>query len=452
MVGLNIRTIARAGVFAGLTLVAGVPAGWATDLKDSIERTVATNPEIGVARAQRRAADQEIPQAVAGYLPQLDLRGFAGYQRTDSSTTRSRSSRSPGEDGDVDKFAREGTIGLTQLLFDGFVTPARIARARVLADVAAYSTHRTTEIVGLSGVERHLDTLRQQELLRLAEANAQVHRTYMVLVSQRVASGRGRMVDQVQTEGRLAQAEASVIQSRGQLTDALSRYRRVVGEEAADLVRPEPPTSHVPERLDEALARAQRQNPALPAAAGQVAASRENVTAAQGAFYPRIALEGGATRGGDTGGEDGSVTNDTALLTARHNFYRGGSDLATIRGERARVEAAQYSEDAARRAVADDVRVTHNAWMTARARLVELRRYVRATEQVRDAYIQQYNLGQRSLLDLLDIENELFNARSSYVTGEFVELFAQYQTLTAMGELLPVLGIPLPEEARPATR
>jgi len=435
-----------------MTLALVAAFGWpsaapAETLREALEKVLSTNPDIGITRSQRNAAVKEIDQAFGGYLPSVDLRAAGGYEHSNTPSTRGRATRQRGDDGDVDKLRREATLGLSQLLFDGFGTPSRIQRARQLADSASHNVRRAAETTGLSTVEAYLEVLRQREILELSRTNVQVHERFLRQVEDRQRTGRGREADTVQARGRLAFAQSTLIQQQGRVRDAESQYAQVVGDFPGELQRPTPPVELLPESPAPLRDVAQASNPALASAESRIRAAEQLVRETRSPFYPRVSVELQGTRAEDLDGVDGENHQESALLVMRYNLYRGGSDLAANRAAQERLSEARQTLSQTQRAIDDDIRVSHNAWTTSRQRVERLREYAQASERVRNAYEQQFALGERSLFDLLDSENELFNARQSLVSAMYAEIFGVYQTLTAAGRLLSSLGLPNPPEA-----
>ncbi|MGH6885832.1 MAG: TolC family protein, partial [Geminicoccales bacterium] len=158
-------------------------------------------------------------------------------------------------------------------------------------------------------------------------------------------------------------------------------------------------------------------------------------------------LELGASAGEDLDGVEGSDVSAQALLVLRYNLFRGGGDIAREREAFSRLEEARQAVRVAQRDAEEEARVAFNALTTARARVTALGQGVEAQRATRDIYAQQFDLGQRGLLDLLDAENELFNGRSNLVTATFTETFAAYRVLAIIGTLLDTLSIDRPQEA-----
>jgi adhesin transport system outer membrane protein len=208
-----------------------------------------------------------------------------------------------------------------------------------------------------------------------------------------------------------------------------------------------PPVADLPESEEASAAVAAATNPTVLIANADVEVAEAELRGSRAGNYPNLDLELGASAGRDIDGVDGRDISAQALLVLRYNLFRGGGDIAREREAFSRVKEAREAVRVARRDAEEEARVAFNALTTARARLVALNQGVEAQRATRDIYAQQFDLGQRGLLDLLDAENELFNDRSNLVTATYTELFAVYRVLAVVGTLLDALEIERPKEA-----
>ncbi|HEX6144068.1 MAG TPA: TolC family outer membrane protein [Geminicoccaceae bacterium] len=416
---------------------------WALTLEDTVEVALATNPEVGVVAADREAIDQELRQARALYLPSLDLRGAIGPEYTNSPATRAR----PGDDNSETLIRMESQVTLTQMLFDGFSTRSEVDRQLARIDSAAYRVREAGEFIALDAIEAHLNVLRNEALVELAEQNVIEHQRILGQVGQLERQGGGTIADVRQTEARVAAANSALATAVGNLRDARAIYRSVVGIPPEDLALPDPPVAAVPGGAEAAAADAFVGNPTVRIAEADIEVARAELQGARSGYYPRLDLEMGAGANRDIDGIEGSDVDAQALVVLRYNLFRGGGDIAREREAFARLREAREVLRRAKRAAEEDARVAYNAFLTAQDRADALEAQAVATRSTRDAYAQQFDIGQRSLLDLLDAENELFIARSNLITAQFTELFAVYRVLAATGDLLMVMDVDAAKES-----
>ncbi len=436
-VGLRRWTLA---LMATAAIVAGDGAASAATIAETVQRALDTNPEVGIVQNNRRAVDQELRQARAGYLPSLDFRGAAGPEWSDNFTTRSF------EGGSETKLRSEADLTLSQMLFDGFETKSEVDRQRARVDSAAYRVEEAAEFVGLNAIEAHLDVLRNQEIVRLNEANIAQHERILGQVRDLEENGRGDIADVRQTEARLARAFDTLATSRGSLADAIAAYQRVVGIRPGDLEDTEAPVAGLPPSPEDAANLASVSSPTVRIAAADVDVAAAETRASRSGFYPRFDLQVGAGLNHDIDGADGRDNDARALLVMRYNLYRGGADMALEREAFHRMNEARVTLENTRRDAEQEARISYNALDTARARIEASVAKVEAQRRTRDAYASQFEIGQRQLLDVLDSENELFLDRVSLTTALYTERFAVYRVLAVVGELLDTLEIARPRE------
>lgn len=418
----------------------------AETLEDSIIRALYTNPDVGVVQADRRAIDQELRQARALYLPSVDLRAATGPEYTNSSVTRGRSTRPPGGDASSTLMRMEAQLTLTQMLFDGFATTSEVERQLARTDSAAFRVEEAAEFIALDAVETHLDVLRNQILLSQSKENLAAHEEILGRVRQGEQRGGGSIADVWQTEARLAAARTNLATATGNLRDAQARYVRVTGSPADELENSLAPLFALPEGPETAAAKAATNSPTVQIATADIDVAKAELKGSRAGYYPRFDLELGTAAEKQIDGLTDSKVDAQALVVMRYNLFRGGGDIAREREAFSRVRESRQGLRKAQNEAEEQARISYNALMTARSRVEALIAQKRASAATREAYAEQFDLGQRSLLDLLDAENEYYLARASLTTAEFTESFAVYRVLAVIGDLLPTLDIDRPKE------
>lgn len=427
-------------LFASAATVIGGSGASATSLQETVYGAIETNPEIDIVKTNRLAVDQELRQARAGYLPSLDVRAAAGPEWSDNNTTRARN-------GSDTRFRTEAQLTLSQMLFDGFATQSEVERQQARIDSAAHRVEEAAEFIALNAIEAHLDILRNQEIVRLNEANIAQHERILAQVRDLEATGRGDIGDVRQTESRLARAFDTLAIARGSLADAIARYQRVVDMRPGDLQDAEAPVAVLPPSAEDAANLASVNSPTVRIAAADTDVAGAEIRASRAGFFPRFDLELGTSANRNIDGAQGRDNDATGLLVMRYNLYRGGADMALEREAFHRANEARASLHNTRRLAEEEARVSYNRLETARARLDALTNKELAQRQTRDIYAEQFEIGQRELLDLLDAENELFLNRVELVTAVYTERFAAYRVLAVVGDLLNTLEVVPPRES-----
>lgn len=412
-------------------------------LKQAMATGIATNPEYGEVAANRRATDEELEQGRALYKPSIDARAETGWEYTDSPTTRGGSD----DDDSEHKWRNLASVTLTQMLFDGFNTKYEVERQKARVTSAANRVRETAELVGLSIVESYLEVLRQRQLLVIARENVQDHLNIMDQIADGVSAGRSTQADSEQANARLAAAKAGEASIRESLRVAEANYRREIGDDAGQLQLPEIPYGNLSPSVDTEVEKALAYSPTLQIFAADIEVAYAEAQQTKSTFYPQLDLELNGTAGHDLNGIDGREVGAHALLVANWNLYRGGADMARSREFIHRHQQSKESRAKAAREVENDVRTTWASMVSAGERAKEFSSQADANTEVVKAYRDQFNLDRRTLLDVLDAQNELFVSRSNTINAEFLEMFAVYRLLALKGSLLPVLGVPYPRES-----
>jgi adhesin transport system outer membrane protein len=416
----------------------------AETLTEVIQRTLETNPDVLITINNRRAIDQELKQAQAGYWPSVELTGAYGRERSDNTSTRSRTG------GEITLTRQELGLTLSQMLFDGFSVKHRVAQQHSLVNSAAYRIKNTSENIALVTAELYLEIFRRQELLELSKNNVVVHQKLREQIRILVEGGVGRKADIHQSTSRLALAKSSLVNAQGNLRHAKINYQRVTGEFPKALTMPALTAveAAVPETVEIALDNALSNNPSLKVVHADREAAQSAHRQSKSAFMPRFSLELNVNENDNLDGIEGENDDINAMFRMRYNLYQGGADKARIQETAERIGTAQEVIRRTQRVVEENLLLSWNSLITIRTRLDYLKEHVNSTEEVLQSYKEQFKLGQRSLLDLLDSENELFNARASLVTAQYTKILSIFQLLERMGSLLDTLGIKRPKEAR----
>ncbi len=413
----------------------------ADTLQEAVDATVKTNPDVLAATHERQAVSKEVDQARAGYYPTLDLAVGTGWEMTDNPSTRA-SGR-----GEVHLNRDEASLNLRQMLFDGFETPNEVDRQEARTNSRAFGVYSAAENTALDAVLAYHNVLRQQKLVELAQTNLEAHQRTHDQIMLRAERGVGRKADMEQSLGRLALAEANLKSEQANLRDAETAYIRVVGMPPSSLSEPDSPITMIPASLDEAIAMAIENHPTLRLASFDVESAQAQHATAKAPFYPDLHFELGTRADHDIDGQEGKDKDITAMLRLRYNLYNGGRDSARREETAFLINQAAEIRNNTHRQVEESVRLSWNAWQTLSAQMPAREQHVQSSEKARDAYQQQFSLGQRTLLDLLDSENEVFRARTALVNTKYDELYAMYRILNSMGMLLQGLNVELPEAA-----
>lgn len=424
-----------AAVFGGCVLSGSANAG---TLTEAVQATVTNYPEIAEASANRRAIGQELEQAEGLYYPTVDIAIGGGQEWTNTTTINQQ------------WLGRtESSISVAQTLFDGGARAAEVKRQENRIDGAAYRVRERAEAIGLDTVQAYLDVLRNLEVVNLATENLEIHKRTLREIQDRVEAGQSGVGDVQQTESRVSAAEAVLVETLRQLDASEIAYRRLVGEAPLNLEQPTFNEGSLPSNLEDIIAIGMESNPDIRFASADVKTSSAEITAAEANFYPTVNLELDASADHNLDGVEGHNEDFTAMVRLRYNLYRGGIDLGRKQEAVERNAESKQRKMRFERLVEEEIRQGWSTLARSQARAAALGDQVVANGQVAATYRQEFEIGQRDLLDMLDADNELFNSRTSLATVEYAVLFAKYRLLASMGRLNSTLGVALPEEALP---
>jgi adhesin transport system outer membrane protein len=418
----------------------------AMPLREAVERAVTTNPQIGEAIANREATEFELDQGRGGYLPKIDLEANAGALMRDSATTRGL-----GREDDV--FA-ERSVGVVmrQLLFDGFETRAEVEHQASRVDAASHRVLERSETIALAVIREYLDLLRLHRVVASTRENVAYHEQLLGRIVEGTRVGTLSIADQQQAEERLFAARARVVEAVEEVKAAEARFVRLVGHPSGRLSDPASISGALPAGIERAIQLGQQNNPTVMAAQADVDAAHGRLKGADSRFYPKLHLEGRARAGRDLDGIPGDDNELRAGVVLDWNLFNGGIDRAFRQEQIRRVDEATMALYRVAREVEEAVQLAWDRREQQAQRLALLRRQLATVAELVRSYADQFAIGQRSLLDLLDAQNARVNAEISVWTAEAAVKLAEYRILAATGTLLPTLGIAPPPQSVPYAR
>jgi adhesin transport system outer membrane protein len=407
----------------------------AETLQEAVGAILKTNPDVRSIAHNRLGRDEEVRQARSGYLPQVDFIAGYGIQEIQEPVSDSLN-------------PQQFTLSLRQNVFRGFATQNEIERQQARVRSEAYGLQGASENTALRTAEVYLNVLRQQELLRLAEENLNSHLRVGDQIKLRSDSGVASKSDSDQVTGRVSLAHSNVVVAKINLQDAQSNYLAVVGHLPADLQQPAPPPdSLMPATLEEAEDLAVKQHPTLKSAGADLDARQKQHEVAKAPYLPVIDLELDQNweKDFDTSGSNDSLV---AMIKLRYNLFRGFYDQARRAETIELVSEAREIKNGTHRQVIEAMRLSWMAHQAVKDRIKYLEQRVASTVETADSYTQQFNISKRTLLDVLDTEAEVIDAKRALVEARTDGLFAQYRILNGLGQLVKSFELEWPKESQ----
>lgn len=418
-------------------------------LGEAIQLVMSGNPEVQAQTKNRRATDYELAQARALYWPQIDARFGIGPELAENASTDTPDFRLSDPYGDHGRllFRDDAGVTLRQRIFDGGLADSEVLNQISRMKSQAARVHDIAQSKALDAAEAYLNVLSSAERIANAEANVQSHRDMLVLVQKQLETGVGNQADVAQAGSRLANAERLLVVLKGQQQSAAAAFEREVGVPPDSLEKPSLAGAPLPASREEAVARGIEQSPRIQSSKHELEAAEQQIEREAAIFFPQVGLElsGNATH--NAGGRAERTYNAAAQLVVNYNLYRGGADLNRVREfkeqKNLRIQDLRFQERVITQEISD-------AWAeraAQRGSVVALERQVEEATRTQELYRQQFDIGQRLLIDVLDAASDTFNAKDSLIATRYLELLSNYRLMAAEAELVQFMGATLPPEA-----
>jgi adhesin transport system outer membrane protein len=416
----------------------------ADTLQDAVTRTIQTNPDILEKIKIWLASEQGVRAAQGGYLPTIDINANAGDENSKNNNTNFDY---------VNLYTDTAGVTLRQMIFDGFFTSSEVARNKNLSTANNYQFQGTANDTALLACKAYLDVLTTQRIVALAKDNYNSVQKIYDMIQCRAESGLGRDADVNQASGRLALAKANLVAAQNNYLDAQATYVKIVGVQPNNLSFPdEPSDSRLPIDLQTAIKNAIDNHPILKAAEANILEAKAQHDSALSTNYPRVDAVLNGNVSNNLSGVKGDYGDQTAMLQLSYNLYHGGSDLAKQRQTAYQIEQAQELRARTYNQVVENMKLSWDALTSARDQLPSLLKHQNASKATVGAYYEQFQLNKRTLLDVLNSQDELFNSQVSYVNGQSNVIFSKFRVLNGENALLPYLHVPvLPTDTQQVT-
>ncbi|MFT2092132.1 TolC family outer membrane protein [Paraglaciecola sp. 2405UD69-4] len=429
--------------------ILNINGSYAASLEQTVATALDTHPDIRQSFARFKSKEEDVDRATGGYLPTIDITAGYGYEYTD--TPANRLTNFGVDDGTTELKRGEFGVSLRQMLFDGMLTRSEVKRTKFEASAEQWTLISTAEDLALFVSQAYLNCLKTEQLVVLSEKNVASHQDIYNQIKERTDSGLGSIADLSQVTGRLARAQSNLISARNNYRDAQTEFIRLTNVPPDDLVMPVPDADMLPKDKASGLIFALERHPVIKSAQQDIKAARAYSGSVKSNYYPKFYLDLEANADNNLAGEDGislagvdvgGHRNDVSVMVRmEYNLYAGGKDAALERSAAYKTIEAQEINYSAHRQVTESYGLAWNAYEMLGLQKQYIQTHVETSKETQSAYLQQFTLGQRNLLDLLDTENELFQARQDYLDANFDELGARYRLLNATGQLLDSLRV-----------
>lgn len=410
-------------------------------LEQAIAAALESSPEINQAIMNKEAIEFEREQAQGLYLPRVDIEASAGIRRLENPTRRTL-----GIEDDA-LYPLEAGITAQQTVLDFGRRHGELMRQAARTDGAALRVAERSENTALLVSRQYLDILLQQRIVAAADDNVTFHRNLVNDLGQGVSQGSISIADQQQAQERLQAAIVRKTEAEEALINAQIALQTLTGLNIGGATMPASLNTALSPTLGEAVAEARQNNPKVKEAAADVDAAHAVVEKAKGDLYPTVGVEARGRVGEDIDGFDGETNDVLARVVLRWNIFDGGINRAKVQEMVRRASEARFRLHELNRFAEEDVRRAWNSMSTQRKIEGELETQSRVSDDLLLSYREQFNVGRRSLLDVLDAQNTRYNVQVRLETSRFSGQFAEYQVLAATNKLLATMNLATPAGA-----
>ena len=406
----------------------------ALTLNEMVQTTLDKNPNMQKKIGNYRAINYDLDIAKSGWKPNVDFKGDLGLEYN----KRDYSGQSGGLNEDATTLVRT-TAGIvaTENLFEGFATQEDINEKESRIVSSRFEALQTANTLALRATEVYIEVLRQKSILNLLEENVKSHERIYGFIRERTEAGSGRRSDVEQSQGRLALAYSNYIAQINNYQDSIVNFERVYGEAYTATSLDEPLAQALPASSYEEMWRlAQINNPTLALEKSNIEVQQARLEKDKGNFYPSIDFELSADMTDNVQGYQGSNTGARGLVKLYYNLYRGGNDESIRLQNLEYVLVQKESLNEQQRAVREKLKL---AWYSQEITYRQIRcikQHVKYSKLTLDSYSKEYQLGRRTIVDLLNVELEYNDARKQLINAQNDILFARLRVLESAG-LLP---------------
>ncbi|HEY9204166.1 MAG TPA: TolC family outer membrane protein [Sulfurimonas sp.] len=400
------------------------------DIKTTISEVLSSNPIIIERLKNYNATKEDIKTAQAGYFPKIDLSMGIGKEDGEKPV-----------DQEFDYSVYQNSITYTHNLFNGFETTHRVGQQRNRTTAAAYSYIEKVNDTSFETLNSYLEVMKNSELLNIQKENIDINTEIFKKVQKLYDSGLTTLSEVNKIESALSLAKSNYVVQENTLLDAMHKMKRLLGRYLEPSVMTRPQDVTLPQTIEEATKLAVQNNPSLLVGTYNIKMAKERFEEKKAPFFPSIDLEVSKSMNKNLSGIEGNYDNLRAMVYLKYNFFNGFADKAEVQKSISSIHQEVETKDKLRREVIEGLNLAWSANEKLTSQLEHLNEYKKFSLKTLTLYSKEYDLGRRSLLDLLSAQNDFIAAKAQIINTEYNLLFAKYRVLDAMGTLVStVLG------------
>jgi outer membrane protein len=427
--------VAALAMSAALFAAPGI--SWAETLNEALASAYSGNPTLRAERARQRGTDELVPQALSGWRPTVTAQATAGVERINNNGIQGRffdDTRIPGQ----------LQITLTQPIFSGFETKYAVKSGEANVEAGRQDLLAIEQDILFQAIQAYMDVIRDRQILNLTQRNVEVLRQQLKAAQERFNVGVVTRTDVAQAQARLALSQSQVAAARSRLAASVASYVHIIGHSPGSLKYPK--IAKLPASVDQAVATAERINPQVLAAAFVAEAAHNDIGVARAGLLPDVSLQASALAQSPDLQKSPDEETYSLLGVVTIPLYEAGQVYSAVRQAKQIASQQRIEIIEVQRAVRETVVTAWNALDAARQVIVSARSQVSADELALEGVKQEYLVGSRTTLDVLDAEAELLLARETLVAAERDQVVTAYQLIASTGRLTAqdlALGVPI---------
>ena len=411
-----------------LTLYSSI---YAQDLKQTVLEVIDTNPVIQERLKNYNATREDITTAQAGYYPSIDLNLGIGYEKTD----KSNQPVLPNSSKNFSVY--QNSLKYTQNLFNGFGTTYQVKEQKFRTISSAYSYIEKVNGQSFATVDAYLQVMKNQELLKTAEANVKIDQDIFEKVQKLYNAGLTTLSEVNKIESSLALAKSNLVVQENTILDVSFKLQKVLGRNLDPQTMSKPEVKvKLPNTREEAIQFAIKNNPSLLVSDYNIKLAQSTNKQKKSFYYPKIDIEISESMNKNLSAVEGNDDKFRAMAYISYNFFRGFTDKAAIQKSVSKIHQEIESKNNLRRQVIEGLSLSWSANTKLQEQLVHLEEYKKYSLKTLTLYAKEYDLGRRSLLDLLSAQNDFIGSKAQIINTKYSLLYAKYRILDAMGILV----------------
>jgi len=409
----------------------------AQDIKSTVSEVLSTNPIVKERLQNFKSTQQDITTAKAAYYPRLDLNLGIGYEHTDKSDMPTTP-----DSATYDFDVYQNSLKLTQNIFDGFATTNQVKEQKARVVAAAYSYIEKVNALSYETLNAYLEILKNKKLLETAQENVKIDQDILSKVEKLYTAGLTTLSEVHKIESSLALAQSNLVVQENALLNASYNLEKLLGKEL-DISKMQEPKLKIklPKDKKEALKYALRHNPSILVSEYNIKLAEATKSASNSSFYPKIDIEISESINKNLSAVEGKDERFRAMAYLSYNFFNGFKDSAAYKKALTNIQQEYHNKESIKRDIIQNINIAWAAKTKLQEQLLRLNEYKEFSHKTLLLYAKEYDLGRRSLLDLLSAQNDFIAAKAQIIDTEYSLLYAKYRILDAMGNLVAtVLG------------